>query len=93
MRNKGRPSRGRGAEAALDVSLNDRLEFGGDALAAQGHRFLTVDEDRRRRRPRDADVEITSPEMRRVSLAHSILSFFFNSAVLALTINIAAGLI
>ncbi len=40
-----------------------------------------------------ADVEITSPEMRRVSLAHSILSFFFNSAVLALTINIAAGLI
>ena len=40
-----------------------------------------------------ADVEITSREMRRVSLAHSILSFFFNSAVLALTINIAAGLI
>jgi uncharacterized membrane protein len=40
-----------------------------------------------------ADVEITSPEMRRVSLAHSILAFFFNSAVLALTINIAAGLI
>jgi uncharacterized membrane protein len=40
-----------------------------------------------------ADVEITSKEMRRVSLAHSILSFFFNSAVLALTINIAAGLI
>jgi uncharacterized membrane protein len=40
-----------------------------------------------------ADVEITSAEMRRVSLVHSILSFFFNSAVLALTINIAAGLI
>lgn len=40
-----------------------------------------------------ADVEITSAEMRRVSLAHSILAFFFNSAVLALTINIAAGLI
>jgi uncharacterized membrane protein len=40
-----------------------------------------------------ADVEITSKEMRRVSLMHSILAFFFNSAVLALTINIAAGLI
>ncbi len=40
-----------------------------------------------------ADVDITSKEMRLVSLAHSILSFFFNSAVLALTINIAAGLI
>jgi uncharacterized membrane protein len=40
-----------------------------------------------------ADVEITSKAMRRVSLIHSILAFFFNSAVLALTINIAAGLI
>ncbi|WOJ90204.1 DUF1345 domain-containing protein [Methylocapsa polymorpha] len=40
-----------------------------------------------------ADVQITAKEMRRVSLAHSILAFFFNSAVLALTINIAAGLI
>ncbi|VTZ27929.1 conserved membrane hypothetical protein [Methylocella tundrae] len=40
-----------------------------------------------------ADVEITAKEMRRVSLLHSILSFFFNSAVLAITINIAAGLI
>lgn len=40
-----------------------------------------------------ADVEITSKEIRRTSLAHSILSFFFNSAILALTINIAAGLV
>jgi uncharacterized membrane protein len=40
-----------------------------------------------------ADVSITTEEMRRVSLAHSILAFFFNSAVLALTINIAAGVI
>ncbi|WP_395665910.1 DUF1345 domain-containing protein [Methylocella sp.] len=40
-----------------------------------------------------ADVSIASKEMRRVSLAHSIIAFFFNSAVLALTINIAAGLI
>ena len=40
-----------------------------------------------------ADVSITSKAIRRTSLAHSILSFFFNSAILALTINIAAGLI
>lgn len=40
-----------------------------------------------------ADVEISSPIMRRISLVHSVLAFFFNSAVLALTINIAAGLI
>lgn len=40
-----------------------------------------------------ADVSITSKEIRRTSLAHSILSFFFNSAILALTINIASGLV
>jgi uncharacterized membrane protein len=31
--------------------------------------------------------------MRRTALAHCVLAFFFNSAVLALTINIAAGLV
>ncbi len=40
-----------------------------------------------------ADVSITSKVIRRTSLVHSILAFFFNSAILALTINIAAGLI
>jgi uncharacterized membrane protein len=30
--------------------------------------------------------------MRRVALVHCVLAFFFNSAALALTINIAAGL-
>jgi len=40
-----------------------------------------------------ADVEITSASMRRIALIHCVLAFFFNSAVLALTINIAAGLI
>ena len=40
-----------------------------------------------------ADVEICSPDMRRIALIHCVLAFFFNSAVLALTINIAAGLI
>jgi uncharacterized membrane protein len=40
-----------------------------------------------------ADVIISSRAMRRVALIHCVLAFFFNSAVLALTINIAAGLI
>jgi uncharacterized membrane protein len=40
-----------------------------------------------------ADVAICSKSMRRVSLAHSIVSFFFNTTILALTINIAAGLV
>ncbi len=40
-----------------------------------------------------ADVSITSKAMRKTALVHCILAFFFNSAVLALTINIAAGLI
>jgi uncharacterized membrane protein len=40
-----------------------------------------------------ADVELSSHAMRRVALVHCILAFFFNSALLALTINIPAGLI
>ena len=40
-----------------------------------------------------ADVEIWSREMRRTALVHCVLAFFFNTAVLALTINIAAGLV
>jgi len=40
-----------------------------------------------------ADVSLTSRAMRRMGLAHCVLSFFFNAAVLALTINIAASLL
>ena len=40
-----------------------------------------------------ADVEICTKPMRRVALMHCVLSFLFNTTVLALTINIAAGLI
>lgn len=39
-----------------------------------------------------ADVSVSSRPMRTVSLAHSVLTFFFNTTILALTINIAAGL-
>jgi uncharacterized membrane protein len=40
-----------------------------------------------------SDVMISSREARRTALAQSILSFFFNAAVLGLCVNIAAGLL
>lgn len=40
-----------------------------------------------------ADVEFTSKHLRRIGLVHCMLAFFFNTTVLALTINIAASLI
>ena len=40
-----------------------------------------------------ADVSISSKPMRRVGLLHCVLAFFFNTTLIALTINIAASLI
>lgn len=40
-----------------------------------------------------SDVAVCSREARRTALAQSILSFFFNAAVLGLSVNIAAGLL
>jgi uncharacterized membrane protein len=40
-----------------------------------------------------ADVNVTSTRMRRVCLIQSVVGFFFNAIILALTINISAGLI
>jgi uncharacterized membrane protein len=40
-----------------------------------------------------ADVNTASPEMRRVTLIHGIVSFAFNTAILALTINVGASLL
>jgi uncharacterized membrane protein len=39
-----------------------------------------------------ADVSFSSRMMRRTGLVHCVLAFFFNTTVLALTINIASGL-
>ena len=38
-----------------------------------------------------SDVQVTSREMRRLTLIHSVLSFGFNMLVLALSINVVAG--
>jgi uncharacterized membrane protein len=40
-----------------------------------------------------SDVEIENHRLRRIVLAHGVLAFFFNVVVLALTINIIAGLL
>ena len=40
-----------------------------------------------------SDVGVASRPMRRVVLAHSLLGFIFNTAILGFSINIAAGLI
>lgn len=39
------------------------------------------------------DVGTVSPAMRRVTLVHGIVSFVFNTAILALTINVGASLV
>jgi uncharacterized membrane protein len=40
-----------------------------------------------------SDVQIEDHELRRAVQVHSVLAFFFNVVILALTINIFAGLI
>lgn len=40
-----------------------------------------------------SDTGVTSATMRRLTLAHGILSFLFNTVILALSVNIAAGLL
>jgi len=40
-----------------------------------------------------SDVQVRSPDLRRITLVHSVLSFAFNMLVLALSINVVAGII
>jgi len=40
-----------------------------------------------------SDVTIASSAMRRLALAHGVIAFFFNTTLLALAVNIAAGMI
>ena len=40
-----------------------------------------------------ADVSISCPSLRKLALAHCILSFFFNITTLGLTINVASSLL
>jgi uncharacterized membrane protein len=39
-----------------------------------------------------SDVQITSRKLRRVAVLHGLLGFLFNAIIIALTVNIAAGL-
>lgn len=40
-----------------------------------------------------SDVQITSRYLRRVALMHSVIAFFFNVFIIAISVNIAAGLV
>jgi uncharacterized membrane protein len=40
-----------------------------------------------------SDIMIVSQRMRRLALAHSILAFLFNTTILALAVNVGAGLL
>jgi uncharacterized membrane protein len=40
-----------------------------------------------------SDVIIVSKRMRRLALAHTILAFLFNTTILALAVNVGAGLL
>ena len=40
-----------------------------------------------------SDVQITARHLRRLATLHGLLSFLFNTIILALTVNIAAGLV
>jgi uncharacterized membrane protein len=40
-----------------------------------------------------SDVQITDPGVRTVVLVHAILSFAYNTAILALVVNLASGLL
>lgn len=40
-----------------------------------------------------SDVQVSSREMRRLALVHGLLSFMFNTIILALSINLASGLL
>jgi uncharacterized membrane protein len=40
-----------------------------------------------------SDVQISSPGMRRLALVHGLLSFLFNTVILALTVNLASGIL
>jgi uncharacterized membrane protein len=40
-----------------------------------------------------SDVQVAEPDMRRLTLVHGVLSFFFNTVILALAVSVGAGLL
>ena len=40
-----------------------------------------------------SDVQVTSRSMRRLTMVHGVLSFGFNMLIVALSINVVAGLL
>ena len=40
-----------------------------------------------------SDVQITSRKLRRLATLHGVLGFVFNTVIVALTVNLASGLL
>ena len=40
-----------------------------------------------------SDVQVTSPTIRKLALAHGLISFAYNTSILALVVNVVAGLL
>ena len=40
-----------------------------------------------------SDVQVTSPSIRKLALAHGLISFGYNTSILALVVNVVAGLL
>jgi len=40
-----------------------------------------------------SDVQVAAPGLRKLTLVHSVLSFFFNTVILALAVSVGAGLL
>ena len=40
-----------------------------------------------------SDVQIVDPYIRKLAITHGIISFFYSTGILALTVNLVAGLL
>jgi uncharacterized membrane protein len=72
----------RGAHGGLDFPGNEAPDYGDFLYCA-----IVIGTS-----AQTADVSLSSRRMRRTGIVHCMLAFFFNTTLLALTINIASGL-
>jgi uncharacterized membrane protein len=77
--------------AALGRSAEPGLQFPGNEEPGYGDFFYTAAVIGTS--GQTADVSFTTGSMRRIATVHCIVAYLFNTTVLALLINVAAGLI
>lgn len=76
-----------GDEGGLDFPHEDKPDFTADYWDFMYFSFVIG------AAAQTADIDITGRALRRLAGLHCVLAFFFNTTILALTINIGAGLI